>query len=67
MTEDYGWVRDELNYWENPKCPRRVLEEEFSFLVWAVEGVRVDIEDVKDMTEEKLRERCRFYEYVANK
>lgn len=62
-----NWEKEGVNYWENEDCPREYLEKALVDLVEYVEGTVVPIEEIKKMSEDKLREDVGFYEYVADK
>lgn len=62
-----NWEKEGVNYWENEDCPREYLEKALVDLVEYVEGTTVPIEEIKNMSEDKLREDVGFYEYVADK
>lgn len=62
-----NWEKEGVNYWENEDCPREYLEKALVDLVEYVEGTVVPIEEIKKMSEDKLREDVGFFEYVADK
>lgn len=62
-----SWEKEGVNYWENEDCPREYLEKALVELVEYVEGTVVPIEEIKKMSEDKLREDVGFFEYVADK
>lgn len=62
-----SWEKEGVNYWDNEDCPRDYLEKALVDLVEYVEGTVVPIEEIKKMSEDKLREDVGFYEYVADK
>lgn len=62
-----NWEKEGVNYWENEDCPREYLEKALVELVEYVEGTVVPIEEIKKISEDKLREDVRFFEYVADK
>lgn len=62
-----NWEKEGVNYWENEDCPREYLEKALVELVEYVEGTVVPIEEIKKISEDKLREDVGFFEYVADK
>lgn len=62
-----GWEKDGVSYWENPECPRSYLEESLKCLISEVEDVIVPIGEFKELSEEELRSKVDFYEYVSGK
>ncbi|MEH7116139.1 hypothetical protein V7128_01770 [Neobacillus vireti] len=61
------WVKEGINYWENPDCPIEYLEGALVRLVNEVEGVELPIEYFKGQSREFLQREIEHYEYVADK
>lgn len=61
------WVREGVNYWENPDCPKEYLEGALVRLVEEVEGVEVPTDYFSERSRSELVEEIDFYEYVADK
>lgn len=61
------WRKEGIDYWDNKDCPREVLEQAYIELVEFIEGVEIHCDDVKKMSEQKLRNEVGFYEYLAEK
>lgn len=69
MIEDdqMEWVKEGINYWVNPDCPRDYLEEVLVGLVAEVEGVSLEESHVQKLSDEELRKEVERYEYFADK
>lgn len=61
------WVKAGTNYWENEACPREYLENALKGLIHFIEGVHIDDEVVRNMSDKELKIEIGFYEYVADK
>lgn len=61
------WVKEGTNYWENEECPREYLENALKGLIHFIEDIHVDDELVRNMSDEELKNKIDFYEYVADK
>lgn len=61
------WVREGINYWCNPDCPREYLEKSLLKLIEEVECERLPADHFKDYKDEDLRAEVSHYEYVSDK
>lgn len=61
------WVKEGINYWENPDCPTEYLEGALIRLVNEVEGIELPIDYFKGRDREFLQREVEHYEYVADK
>ncbi|PSL41742.1 hypothetical protein B0H94_11855 [Salsuginibacillus halophilus] len=61
------WVKEGLNYWENPQCPREYLEKALVRLINETEGVELPKDHFNTLDEQDLRKEVGFYEYVSDK
>jgi len=61
------WEKDGVNYWDNEDCPREYLEQAYVDLIYFVEGVEIDVDNLNDVNEKELRKEVEHYEYVADK
>lgn len=61
------WVKEGVDYWVNPDCPRKYLERALVDLVSGVEGVALEESYVEKLTEQELRKEVGHYEYVSDK
>ena len=62
-----NWIKEGVNYWENPDCPKEYLEGALVRLVHDVEGEDLPLEYFADKDREYLVEQIERYEYVADK
>lgn len=62
-----NWVKEGLNYWENPECPREYLEGALIRLINEIEGITLPLDYFKILSEKDLRKKVGFYEYVSEK
>jgi hypothetical protein len=61
------WMREGINYWHNPDCPKEYLENSLIGLVDFVEGVRLPADHFRAESRESLVEQVAFYEYLSDK
>lgn len=61
------WVKDGVNYWENPECPNEYLEISLIKLVEMVEGVELPADFFKGKSREFLVREVGAYEYFLDK
>lgn len=66
-VDNMDWVKEGVDYWDNPDCPREYLEDSLVKLVDEVEGEALKKSDVEILTDEKLREDVGRYEYFSDK
>lgn len=62
-----GWIKEGVNYWENPDCPKECLEGALVRLIQEIEDVTLPINHFETWNEGELREKVEFYEYLADK
>ena len=61
------WIKEGVNYWENPDCPRWYLEESLIGLIMDVEGVRIPRYHFSNDSRELLIDNVKYYEYLSDK
>lgn len=61
------WVKENVNYWENPDCPTDYLRGALVRLVSEVEGVNLPINYFNNRDRKYLSEKIAFYEEIADK
>lgn len=61
------WVKEGVNYWENPDCPIEYLQEALVRLVNEVEDAELPINYFDNVNRDHLIQEIAFYEDVADK
>lgn len=61
------WVKEGVNYWENPDCPIEYLQGALVRLVNDVEGVKIPINYFEGKDRDFLKREVEHYEYVSDK
>lgn len=61
------WVKEGVNYWENPNCPIEYLQGALVRLVNEVEGAELPIDYFKNVDRGHLIQEIAFYESVIDK
>ena len=61
------WVKEGVNYWENPGCPIEYLQGALVRLINDVEDVNLPIDYFNESDRNYLMQEIAFYEGVADK
>lgn len=61
------WMKEGINYWHNPECPKDYLEQSLIELVDFVEGVQLPSNHFRKESRDSIVEQVAFYEYLSDK
>lgn len=61
------WIKEGINYWENPDCPTEYLQGALVRLINEVEGANLPIDYFNESDRDYLIQEIAFYEDVADK
>ncbi|WP_079709765.1 hypothetical protein [Paraliobacillus ryukyuensis] len=61
------WIKEGVNYWENPNCPIEYLQVALVQLVNEVEGIELSANHFNNINRNHLIQKIAFYEDVVDK